>query len=78
MYDKDQYDKEREHMEKIAILEKEHGIRDEVTNMMRDIYDMDDIFQNEQIQKRIDAEEFNISHLPEDDDYGNMDGDEFY
>ena len=78
MYDKDQYDKEREQMEKIAILEKKYGVRDEVTEMMRDIYDMDDILENEQIQQRINQEEFNISHLPEDDDYGDMDGDEFY
>ena len=78
MYDPNQYDKERDHIEKMAILEKKHGVSDEVTKLMRDIYDMDEIFADEQIQQRIDEEENNISHLPEDDDFGNMDGDEFF
>ena len=78
MYDPNQYDKEREFIEKTAILEHKHGIRDDVTNMLQEVYDMDDIYEKESIEQRINEEEYNISHLPEDDDFGDMDGDEFY
>tara|TARA_A100001011_G_scaffold393430_1_gene483243 strand:- start:1081 stop:5517 length:4437 start_codon:yes stop_codon:yes gene_type:complete len=77
MYDPNQYDKEREHIEKMAIMELNKGIKDDVTGMLRDVYDMDDIFAEQQIEARIQDEKNNISHLPDDDDYGDFDGDEF-
>ena len=41
-------------------------------------FDMDDIYEKESIEQRINEEEYNINHLPEDDDFGDMDGDEFF
>ena len=40
-YDENQYDKEREEMEKIALQEIELGIVDDITNEQRDIYMME-------------------------------------
>jgi len=77
MYDPNQYDKEREHMEKTALLEMKHGITGEVTETMGDLYDTEAIVQDEQIQQRINEEVFNLSHLADDDDFGDLDGDEF-
>ncbi len=78
MYDPNQYDKERDFIEKTALLEHKHGIRDEVTEMLQEVYDMDEIYEKESIEQRINEDEYNISHLPEDDDFGERDGDEFY
>ena len=78
MYDPNQYDKERDFIEKTALLEHKHGIRDEVTDMLQEVYDMDEIYEKESIEQRINEDEFNISHLPEDDDFGERDGDEYY
>ena len=51
---------------------------DLVTNMNRNIYAMDVIEEKAQ-QELIDAEELNMGLLPDDDDYGDNDGDEqFY
>lgn len=78
MYDPKQYDKERDFIEKTALLEHKHGIRDEVTDMLQEVYDMDEIYEKESIEQRINEDEYNISHLPEDDDFGERDGDEYY
>ena len=78
MYDPKQYDKERDFIEKTALLEYKHGIRDEVTDMLQEVYDMDEIYEKENIEQRINEDEYNISHLPEDDDFGDRDGDEYY
>ena len=64
MYDPNQYDKEEFYGEN-SIIEHKHGIRDEVTEMLQEVYDMDEIYEKESIEQRIN-ETNNISHLPED------------
>ena len=77
LYDPNQYDKEREHMEQMALMELKK--EDEVTGMLREVYDMDDIFNQQEIDNRINNEVYNIQHLAEDDDFADgMDGDQFY
>ncbi len=71
------YDKEREDMDKFAILEKKLQTDTNVTELNKDIYEQD-ILQEERVQEEIDIDEMNLSHLGEDDDYGELDGDEFY
>ena len=45
--------------------------------MLQEVYDMDDIYEKV-YEQRINEEEYNINHLPEDDDFGDMDSDEFF
>ena len=71
------YDKEREDMDKFAILEKKLQTDTNVTELNKDIYEQD-ILQEERVQEEIDIDEMNLGHLGEDDDYGELDGDEFY
>ena len=59
------------------IAYKELGKNDLVTDMNRDIYKLD-LLEEGMIDDRIDEEEYFIGDLPEDDDYGDMDGDESY
>ena len=73
----DTYDEEREKLENQAILESKLGKNDLVTDMNRDIYKLD-LLEEGMIDDRIDEEEYFIGDLPEDDDYGDMDGDESY
>ena len=60
-------------------MELKKGKEDEVTGMLREVYDMDNIFAQQEIDNRINNEVYNIQHLAEDDDFADgMDGDEFY
>ena len=48
-----------------------------VTEMNKDVFMMD-MLESEAVAAEIEAEEYSMSHLPEDDDYGDRDGDEGY
>lgn len=74
-YVKDTYDEEREAIEQRAINELKLGKTSMVTDMNRDIYLLDALAEDNR-GKEIDKEVFDISNLPEDDDYGEQDGDE--
>ena len=76
-YVQENYDEERDALEKQAIKEKKLGLNSAVTDMNKDIYKLD--FENEiETAEEIENEEYNISGLPDDDDYGQLDGDEDY
>uniref|UniRef100_A0A6C0AYA5 Uncharacterized protein n=1 Tax=viral metagenome TaxID=1070528 RepID=A0A6C0AYA5_9ZZZZ len=74
-YVQENYDQEREAMEKQAIKEKKLGINSAVTDMNKDIYKLD-IDSEEAIAAEIEAEAYDLDYLPEDDDYGDLDGDQ--
>ena len=76
-YDQETYDEEREAMEKQIAIERELGQNDQVTAMNRDIYAAD-LVAEDAAAAAIEREEMDLGHLAEDDDYGDMDGDEFY
>jgi hypothetical protein len=76
-YVQDTYDGEREAMEKQALKEFKIGENNQVTAMNKDIFIMD--YDNEQqVAADIENEEYDMSMLPEDDDFGDEDGDEYY
>ena len=76
-YVQDNYDDERNELEEQAIKEKKLGINSAVTDMNKDIYAFDlDI--DDAIGEEIESEEYNMSGIPDDDDYGENDGDEYY
>ena len=75
-YDDRQYDKEREKLEKDALLEMKTGGLDDVSEFTREIYnisDVVDVLENNDIDKRISSEVYSLDGLPEDDDYGDGD-----
>ena len=74
-YDANQYEKERAELEADALLEHKLGKMDEVTAMNRDIYRLD-LIREQEAEKAAWQEATDISDLPEDDDYGDRDGDE--
>ena len=45
--------------------------------MNKDIYQLD-VMADDMEQSRIEAEEFGLDGLPDDDDYGELDGDEAF
>ena len=70
IYQPDTYDQEREAMESQYLLEMKANKIDGVTDMNREIYSMD-ILNELQRADEIEAEEFDISHIGEDNDnYG--------
>ena len=74
-YVQDVYDDEVAALEQRATIENRLGEQSEVTDMNRDIYALvaqDDTLTAQGIQDEVD----NISELPNDDDYGDHDGDE--
>ena len=76
-YVQENYDEERETLEQQAIKDKNLGLNSDVTDMNRDIYRLD--LENEDANaEEIENEEYDLSGLPEDDDYGDGDGDENY
>lgn len=77
IYQGDTYDEERQQLQDQAINDIKIGKNDKVTDMVRDIYSMDLIIQ-EQEDELIENEVFNLSSAPDDDDYGDRDGDEIY
>tara|TARA_Y100000591_G_C21854102_1_gene713769 strand:+ start:2734 stop:8724 length:5991 start_codon:yes stop_codon:yes gene_type:complete len=72
-YDENQYDKEREELEKTALMEMKMGIRDEVTEFSSEIYqlnmidsDVYEFMEQEAVQAQIDSEVFNLAAIAED------------
>jgi hypothetical protein len=67
-YVKENYDEEREAMEKQAIKEKKLQQNNNVTAMNKELYDlaMDEQTVNDEA---IDAEEYSMSNIPDDDDF---------
>ena len=72
-YDENQYDKEREELEKIALMELKMGVRDEVTEFSSEIYKLNmidsdayDFMEQQAIQANIDKEVFNLAAIAED------------
>ena len=77
VYDEDQYEKERERLEKEALEEIKLGKMGAGTEMTQSIYRLD-LIAEEQADKASWKEAFDLSDLPNDDDYGEKDGDEGY
>jgi hypothetical protein len=78
VYQKDTYDEERDTLESQTLIDMKLGKSDLVTNMNRNIYAMDAIAEQSE-QALIEMEELNMQLQPDDDDYGDNDGDEqFY
>ena len=76
-YVKENYDEEREAMEKQAIKEKKLQQNNNVTAMNKELYDlsMDEQTVND---AAIDAEEYSMSNIPDDDDFNYDNGDDDY
>ena len=76
-YVKENYDEEREALEKQAIKERKLQQNNNVTAMNRELYNLD----NEEIEasdEAIDKEEYSLSNVPDDDDFdydNDQDGD---
>ena len=64
-------------IEQRAILESRAGNISEVTDMNRDIYALDIVAQDAR-EQIANEEAYDLSGLPEDDDYGERDGDEAF
>ena len=78
IYQKDTYDNERQELEQQMLMDVRLNENDVVTDMNREIYALDQI-QDDLEAENIENEEFSLSHLADDDDYGEKDGDEgFY
>jgi len=72
-YDENQYDKEREDMEKTALMELKMGIRDEVTEFSSQIYQINmmdsdayEYMEQGAVQDQINSEIYNLSAIAED------------
>ena len=76
-YEKDTYDLEREKLEKQALRDIMTNKDMTITDMNKDIFDME-LVQLEAEAAMIEFDELNLEHLGEDDDFGELDGDEFY
>jgi hypothetical protein len=78
IYQADTYDAERGELEKQTLRDIQLGKNNMVTQMNRNIFEMDMIV-DELTQQVIDEEVNNLEGLPEDDDYGDgRDGDEYF
>jgi hypothetical protein len=67
-YVKDTYDREREEMEEQLRKERQMSRRDFVSDMQREIF-----LEGEDEAAQIEAEEYSLRSLPNDDDYGDAD-----
>jgi len=74
-YQGDTYDEERGEMEKQMIMDAKLGSIANDPN--RDVIAMD-ILNQQLITEQIESEEYSMKHLGDDDDFGDMDGDEFF
>ena len=64
-------------MEQEALLEMKTGGLDDVSEFNRELYNISDIVdtrENDDVTNRINTEINDLSLLPEDDDFGDMDG----
>lgn len=71
------YDEERKQLESDTLNEMKLGEIDDVTTMNQDIYSFE-VSEQERVVQEIDNEVNDLSHLAEDDDFGDNDGDEGY
>ena len=77
-YQADEYDKARNALEMDMMIEKQSNIKDDVSDMHDFIYNLEYVEQ-ELINQRIENEEYGMNTMaPDDDDYGDRDGDEYY
>jgi len=77
-YVKGTYDGERAEMEQEALIDFRLSEVSDVTDMNRDIFTMD-MLENEMTDRQIEDDAMDMSLLPDDDDYGDREGDEqFY
>lgn len=76
-YVKEDYDEERAAYEKRLNHERQMKNIDVATKMNMEIFMEESEYQNI-INQEIENEEYSMEHLGNDDDYGEMDGDEFY
>ena len=76
-YVRETYDDEREEMERQAIRERRMGVKSIVTDMNRDIYNLDMIAEDAAAAE-IEREENDLRGLGDDDDFGEGDGDDGY
>ena len=76
-YVKETYDEERAEMENQIRREREIGENNFVSNMNLNIYSME-LQESENAISDIEREVNDMSGLPDDDDYGDRDGDEAY
>ena len=65
---KENYDNEREKLEKQAILDNKIGDKGIVTEMNREIFKLEQEY-NEILQEEIDRENFDMGMIPDDDDF---------
>ena len=75
IYQGDTYDDERKQLEQQAINDIKYGNNEAVTDMVRNIYEVENINQENEAQF-IENEEYNLGLMAEDDDFGERDGDE--
>ena len=77
-YDAEQYDKERQEIEDDMLIELRLNRNDEVTDRNREIYRLEEVEERVQ-RERVNAEMFAaFAAMPDDDDYGDRDGDDEY
>lgn len=77
-YDKEQYDKERQEIEDDMLMELRLNKNDEVTERNREIYRLEEIAEQVQRERVNDELLAAFRAMPDDDDYGDRDGDEYY
>ena len=76
-YVKENYDQERDALEKQALKERKLQQNNNVTAMNKEIYDLD--LEEQMINDdAIDAEEYSMSNIPDDDDFNYDNGDDDY
>ena len=76
-YDQEQYDKEQLEIEKDARVELQLEQMGTASTMNRNILKMD-LIAEQKMEERAWGEAYNISDLPDDDDFGENDGDEAF
>jgi hypothetical protein len=76
-YVKENYDEEREALEKQALKERKLQQNNNVTAMNKEIYDLD-LEEQMHNDAAIDAEEYSMSNIPDDDDFNYDNGDDDY
>jgi hypothetical protein len=76
-YVKENYDQEREALEKQALKERKLQQNNNVTAMNKEIYDLD-LEEQMQNEAAIDAEEYSMSNIPDDDDFNYDNNDDDY
>ena len=77
-YDENQYDKEREKIERDALMELKSGGLDDVSEFTGEIFNISSVLdqmESDDVARRIEEEVYNLDGLAEDDDYGDRDGD---